>query len=481
MTKDQELGITVDKEKNVSEWFTQAVTKAELAEYAPMKGFMIIEPYGMKIWENIKENFNEMIEDEVDNASFPSLIPESLLEKEKDIVEGFDPEVAWVTEAGKDGELEEKLAVRPTSESMIAPYMSKKIRSYRDLPFRVNQWCNIVRWEATDTRPFLRTREFLWQEGHTAHRNNEKAHKEVMKRLNQYEKLYEEFLAIPVLKGKKPEHDKFPGAEVTMTVEALMPSGRSIQSGTSHNLGQQFAKAFDIEYEDENQENNYCYTCSWGLSTRSIGPLALAHGDSQGLVLPPRIAPIQAVIVPIFQEESKEEVLDYCRELEDELKGIRTEIDREDHRSPGYKFNKWELKGVPLRIEIGPNEAEDREVTLVRRDNRDKKIVKLEEAGQKVEGTLEEIHEDLYQNLLDYRDKHIHEAVSYEEILEKIEEEKGYVKAPWCGREECEAEVKDEIHAEIVMVPLEDEELEGENCAICGNKAIKNAYFAKTY
>ena len=482
MSEKQELGITVEKDKNISEWYTQVVKKADLAGYAPVKGCMIIKPYGMKIWEKIKSEFNKMIEEEVDNAYFPLLIPESYLEKEKDIVEGFDPEVAWVEKAGDGKELEERLAIRPTSESIIAEYMAKWIRSYRDLPFRINQWANIVRWEATDTRPFLRTREFLWQEGHTAHRDEESADEEVLKRLDQYAQIYEDLMAIPVLKGRKPEHDKFPGASMTTTVECLMPDGKSIQGGTSHNLGTNFAEAYGIEYEDENQEKQLCHTTSWGLSTRSIGALILAHGDDDGLVLPPNISPVQTVIVPIFAGDKEEEVQKFAEKVEKELGDYRTELDDDKNKSPGFKFNHWELKGVPLRAEVGPREAENNEVTLVRRDTGEKETVKLEDVRRRAEQLFEEIHEKLYSRLEDYRNEHVETANNLNEILGTIGKQRGYVIAPWCGKEECEEKVKEQVHAEIVMVPLDrDEESPEESCAVCGEEAEQTAYFAKNY
>jgi len=482
MTDDQELGITVQKNRNMSEWYTQVVTKAGLADYAPVKGCMVIEPYGMKVWERIKQKFDSWISDEVDNAYFPLFIPESYLEKEKDIVEGFDPEVAWIERAGKDEELEERLAVRPTSESIIAPFMSKWIRSYRDLPLRLNQWANVVRWEATDTRPFLRTREFLWQEGHTAHRDNESANEEVFKRLDQYARLYEDIMSIPVLKGKKPEHDKFPGAVVTTTIECLMPDGKSIQGATSHNLGQNFAEAFDITFEDENQETQHCYTCSWGLSTRSIGALIMAHGDDDGLVLPPEIAPIEVVTVPILTGDDDDAVREYSRAVQEHLEGFRSELDDDEHRTPGFKFNHWELKGVPVRIEAGPREVENSQVTLYRRDTGEKTTVDREDLAHEVESLLEDVQVNLYERLKEYRTEHTSEADSVEEILRLIGQERGYVIADWCGRESCEEKVKEKVHAEIVMVPFEEDSGEiGETCAVCGEEATEKAYFAKNY
>jgi prolyl-tRNA synthetase len=497
----QELGITVDKDQKPSEWYTQVVKKAELADYASVKGCMIIKPYGMKLWESIKQNFNSKIEETgVENAYFPLFIRENELEKEEDIVEGFDPEVAWVTHGG-DKELEEKVAVRPTSESVIAPYMSEEVRSHRDLPLRLNQWANVVRWEATDTRPFLRTREFLWQEGHTAHATEEDADEETMLRLEQYQEVIEDHLAIPSLLGYKPEHDKFPGAKYTTTIETLMPDGKSIQSGTSHQLGQHFAEAFNITYEDKNSRQQTCWTTSWGLSTRTIGALIMAHGDNDGLRLPPSIAPIQVVVVPIYQEDNKEEVHDYAAQVKHQIahsagcgckENIRVKLDDRNHRTPGYKFNEWELKGVPLRIEIGPNEVEDDTVTTVRRDNGEKEMgVDRKEFLRNIKDTLDDIQDSMYKELEDYQQENIREAGSKNEILATIGKNRGYVKARWCGDETCEEEVKDEVSAEIVILPFqedskpatiqsEDEEIEGE-CAICGEEAERWAYFAKNY
>ena len=502
----QELGVTADKQRETSEWYTQVVKKAGLAGYAPVKGCMVIKPYGMKLWESIKEDFNDKITSTgVDNAYFPLFIPESYLEKEEDIVEGFDPEVAWVTHGGEK-ELEERLAVRPTSESIIAPFMSDWIRSHRDLPMRLNQWANVVRWEATDTRPFLRTREFLWQEGHTAHASEEAAEEETMLRLEQYQEVIEDHLAIPSILGYKPEHDKFPGAKYTTTIETLMPDGKSIQSGTSHQLGQHFAEAFDIMFEDENSDEATAWTTSWGLSTRTIGALIMAHGDDDGLRLPPEVAPTQIVVVPIFQEDNQEEVMEYAEKVVEGLENstvcgcencecgsdIRVELDDRDHRTPGYKFNEWELKGVPLRVEIGPNEMENSTVTTVRRDNRDKEMgVNREEFIDSAEEVLEDIQASMYEELQEYLHENIREASSKNEILSTIGKNRGYVKSRWCGKESCEEEIKDQVSAEIVVLPFREdskpatiqaseEEIEGE-CAVCGEKAQSWAYFAKNY
>ncbi|NMJ77035.1 proline--tRNA ligase [Nanohaloarchaea archaeon] len=490
----QELGITVRKDKKPSEWYTQVVKKAGLAKYAEIKGCMIIKPYGMKIWESIKENFNDKIEETgVENAYFPLFIREDQLEKEEDIVEGFDPEVAWVTHGGEK-ELEDRIAVRPTSESVIAPYMSEEIRSHRDLPFRINQWSNVVRWEATDTRPFLRTREFLWQEGHTAHATEENADEETMLRLEQYQEVIEDHLAIPSILGYKPEHDKFPGAKYTTTIETLMPDGKSIQSGTSHQLGQNFAEAFDITFEDEDSETQTAWTASWGLSTRTIGALIMAHGDDDGLRLPPSVAPHQVVVVPIYQEQNKQEVLEYAEKVSSKLEenGVRVKFDDRDHRTPGYKFNEWELKGVPLRVEVGPNEVEDNAVTTVRRDTGNKEMgVDREDFVSEAEDILEDIQESMFGELEEYLHENIRKADSKNEILSTIGKNRGYIKTKWCGKEECEAEIKDEVSAEIVVLPFREDSKPAtieehsqkisEECAICGEKAERWAYFAKNY
>ncbi|MFB6143854.1 MAG: proline--tRNA ligase [Candidatus Nanohaloarchaea archaeon] len=488
----QELGVTVDKDQKPHEWYAEVVQKADLADYAPVKGCMVIKPYGMKLWESIREQFDQKIKETgVENAYFPLFIPEELLEKEGEIIDGFDIEVAWL-EQDEEKDQEQRIAIRPTSESIITEYMSKWVRSHRDLPLRLNQWANVVRWEVSDTRPFLRTREFLWQEGHTAHEDEEGAAEEVELRLEQYRQVIEEHLAIPSVLGYKPEHDKFPGAKYTTTIETLMPTGKSLQSGTSHNLGQHFAEAFDVTFEDENAEERTAWTTSWGLSTRSIGGLIMAHGDNDGLRLPPTIAPSQVVIVPIYQEDNRGEVIEYAEEVAEELDDFRVRLDDRDHRTPGYKFNEWELKGVPLRLEIGPNEVEDRTITAVRRDTGDKEMgIDRSEIVEEVDSRLESIQESLYAELENYLEENIREAGSKQEILGTIGKSRGYVKTRWCGKEACEEEIKDEVSAEIVVLPFredskpaaiqeENEEIGGK-CAVCGDEAKRWAYFAKTY
>jgi prolyl-tRNA synthetase len=492
MSGEQELGITESKANNPGEWYAEVVQKAKLADYAPMGGFIVTRPRGYALWETVQNNLDGWFQETgVDNVYFPMFIPESYLEREKDIIEGFDPEVAWVTHGGHE-ELEERLAVRPTSESIITPYIAQWVRSHRDLPMRLNQWCSVVRWEATETKPFFRTKEFLWQEGHTAHADRTGAWAETLQRLDQYQRLYEDVFAMPVLRGRKPDHDKFPGADTTTTIEALMPDGKSVQGGTSHYLGTSFAEAFDITYADEGEEERTAHTTSWGLSWRALGALIMTHSDDQGLVLPPPIAPEQVVIVPIWQEETKDDVLPYAEGLTDELEnaGIRVHLDDRDGRNPGFKFNEWELKGVPLRLEVGPAEVEASEVTMVDRPDGDSDTADRSTLTDAVRERLDGIYAKLYTRAEETLQENVREATSREEILGTIGRHGGYVKASWCGDEACEAVVKEEIAAEIVLLPLEEseegvapEDVEpiGDSCAICGDSARYTAYFAKTY
>ena len=487
---DQELGITESKSHNTGEWYAEVVQKAGLADYGPegMSGFIVTRPRAYAVWERLQRFLDAKFKSTgVQNAYFPLFIPESYLEREKEIVEGFDPEVAWVTEAGTT-ELEERLAVRPTSESIITPYISQWVRSHRDLPLRVNQWCSVVRWEATETKPFFRTKEFLWQEGHTAHATHEAAWEETLTRLDQYASVYEDFLALPVLQGQKPDHDKFPGADTTTTVEALMPDGKSVQAGTSHHLGQSFAEAFDITYSDEDEEDRFAHTTSWGLSWRALGALIMTHSDEQGLVLPPTVAPEQVVIVPIWQEDTMETVLEYAESVAAELEeaGIRVELDDRDERNPGFKFNEHELNGVPLRIEIGPHEVADDELTLVHRPDGESTVESRDGIADTVQEHFDEIYAKLYAAAEETLDGEVREADDRAEILGTLGQHGGYVKTPWCGDETCEAPIKEPMAAEIVMVPFADEDpLAGGDhdatCAICGDDAVRTAYFAKSY
>jgi prolyl-tRNA synthetase len=491
MSTQQDLGITESKEHSPGEWYAEVVRKAGLADYAPMGGFIVTRPRGYALWERIEDHLDSQFKATgVENAYFPLFVPESYLEREKEIVEGFDPEVAWVTHGGRN-ELDERLAVRPTSESIIAPFLSQWIRSHRDLPMRVNQWCSVVRWEATDTKPFFRTKEFLWQEGHTAHRDREGAWAETLLRLDQYEHTYEDLLAIPVLRGQKPDHDKFPGADTTTTLEALMPDGKSVQGCTSHYLGTSFAESFDITYVDEDEHEQVAHTTSWGLTWRAIGALIMTHSDDQGLVLPPKLAAEQVVVVPIWQEDTREEVLDYAEGVADDLgeAGLRVHLDDRDERNPGFKFNEWELKGTPLRIEIGPNEVEESELTLVHRPDGESVVEDRQDVAETVDEQLGEIEAKLYAAAETNLAENVRDAESRDAILGTIGRHGGYVRAPWCGDEACETEIKDQIAAEIVMIPFPDDEqkhLEGvlagdATCAVCEEHAEETAYFAKSY
>ena len=482
--EDQELGMTESKAHNPGEWYAEVVQKAELADYAPMGGFIVTRPRGYALWESLQAHLDGWFKETgVENVYFPMMIPEAYLEKEKEVVEGFDPEMAWVTKGGHK-ELEEPLAVRPTSESIIAPYMAEWVRSHRDLPLRLNQWCSVVRWEATETKPFFRTKEFLWQEGHTAHADKEDAWEETMLRLEQYKQLYEEVLAMPVLTGRKPAHDKFPGAHTTTSVEALMPDGKSVQGGTSHYLGTTFGEAFDITYADENEDKQTAHTASWGVSWRAIGALIMTHSDDQGLVVPPTMAQTQVVIVPIWNEDTEDEVLAFAEDLESSLMAsdIRVTLDDRDERNPGFKFNEWELKGVPLRVEVGPHEVENDEVTFVHRPDGERRSASTEAFAETVTAELATIFEKLYEAASETLEENIRDAFSRNEILGTIGQHGGYVRTPWCGDEACETEIKDQIAADIVMVPLDpDEEPIGNECGICGEKAVETAYFAKSY
>jgi prolyl-tRNA synthetase len=491
MSTQQDLGITESKEHSPGEWYAEVVRKAGLADYAPMGGFIVTRPRGYALWERIEDHLDSQFKATgVENAYFPLFVPESYLEREKEIVEGFDPEVAWVTHGGRN-ELDERLAVRPTSESIIAPFLSQWIRSHRDLPMRVNQWCSVVRWEATDTKPFFRTKEFLWQEGHTAHRDREGAWAETLQRLDQYEHTYEDLLAIPVLRGQKPDHDRFPGADTTTTLEALMPDGKSVQGCTSHYLGTSFAESFDITYVDEDEHEQVAHTTSWGLTWRAIGALIMTHSDDQGLVLPPKLAAEQVVVVPIWQEDTREEVLDYAEGVADDLgeAGLRVHLDDRDERNPGFKFNEWELKGTPLRIEIGPNEVEESELTLVHRPDGESVVEDRQDVAETVDEQLGEIEAKLYAAAETNLAENVRDAESRNEILGTIGRHGGYVRAPWCGDEACETEIKDQIAAEIVLIPFPDDEqkhLEGvlagdATCAVCEEHAEETAYFAKSY
>lgn len=464
-------------EDDFAQWYTDVVKQAELVDYGPVRGTMIIKPYGFAIWENIRDELDRRIKETGhQNVSFPLFIPESLLQKEKDHIEGFAPEVAWVTHGG-DEELQERLVVRPTSEVLFGDYYAKNIHSYRDLPMLYNQWANVVRWEKT-TRPFLRSLEFHWQEGHTAHATKEDAQQEADKMLEMYAAVCEEMLAIPVLRGKKTEKEKFAGAEYTLTIESLMHDGKALQSATSHYLGTGFAESFDIRYLDKEGKQQPVHQTSWGITTRIIGALIMVHGDNRGLIVPPRIAPTQAMIVPIAQH--KEGVLDKAYELRDRLKNlVRVDIDASD-KMPGWKFNEYEMKGIPVRIEMGPKDIEKNQVVLARRDSGEKEFVSLDDLEIRLPALLEEIQKDLYDKALAHRVEMTSVAKNLEEFGEIIENKGGFIKAMWCGDEACENKIKEEFSATSRCIPFEQEQV-SDTCVCCGKEAKELVYWAKAY
>ena len=465
-----------DIENEFAQWYTDVVLKTELVDYGPVKGTMVIRPYGYAIWENIQKDMDDRFKKAGSkNAYFPLLIPMSFFTKEAEHVEGFAPEVAVVTHAG-GAKLEEPLAIRPTSETIIGTMYSKWIQSYRDLPVIMNQWCNVMRWEKT-TRPFLRTSEFLWQEGHTVHATEEEAQEETLKMLEVYRQFMEETLAIPVFTGRKTEKEKFAGAVATYGLEAMMLDGKSLQIGTSHYLGQNFAKAFDIKYLDKDSAQKYGYTTSWGTSTRMIGGLIMAHGDQRGLVLPPKVAPIQVIIIPIAAHKGG--VNEKAIELRDKLvnAGIRAEIDMRES-SPGWKFNEWEMKGVPIRVEIGPRDIENGVAVIMRRDTLEKSNISLDTIEKDISSLLITIQKEMLEKSRARRDKKIVEADSLDGILKGVEG-KNFVKAGWCGCKECEDKVKEVAQATARVMC--DEEGVPCKCAICGKEAKHKVIFARAY
>lgn len=464
-------------EDDFPQWYTDVVKQAELVDYGSVRGTMIIKPYGYAIWENVRDEFDKQIKETGhSNVSFPLFIPESLLQKEKDHVEGFAPEVAWVTQGGEE-ELTERLAIRPTSEVLFCEYYAKNIHSYRDLPMLYNQWANVVRWEKT-TRPFLRSSEFHWQEGHTAHATYEDAAKEADRMFDVYIDVVENYLAIPVLRGRKTEKEKFAGAKYTLTMEALMHDGKALQSGTSHHLGTGFAENFDITYLDENGESQYVNQTSWGVTTRLIGGLIMVHGDNRGLVVPPKIAPTQAMIVPIAQH--KEGVLDKAYDLRDKLKNIvRVDMDGSD-KMPGWKFNEYEMKGIPVRIEVGPKDIEKEQVVLVRRDTGEKEFVPLADLETRLPALLEEIQQNMFDKALAHRNEMTSVATDMEEFKQILEQKGGFIKAMWCGDEACEDKIKEDTTATSRCIPFEKESV-FETCVCCGKEAKELVYWAKAY
>ena len=476
--KDNFVNEITNIDEDFAKWYTDIVIKAELADYTDTKGCIVIRPYGYKIWEEIQKYAdNKFKEIGVTNTSFPMLIPESLLQKEKDHVEGFAPEVAWVTEAGNN-KLEERLCVRPTSETIITTMYSKWLSSWRDLPFLYNQWCNVIRWEK-ETRPFLRSREFLWQEGHTIHETSEEAKEFTLKILDIYADLTENLLAIPVIKGRKTESEKFAGADETYTIETLMRDGKALQSATSHYFGQNFTKPFNVKFQNREGKEEYPYQTSWGCTTRLIGAIIMAHGDDRGLKLPPKVAPIQVNIIPIQMQ--KEGVLEKANELYSDLKKyFRVSIDDRDQYSTGYKFNDSEMKGIPVRIEIGPRDIENNKCVVVRRDTFDKEEVSLDNLKEYITKLLDDIHNNMYSMCKERMNKKTTEVHNLDEFVKTINENQGFIKAMWCGDEKCEAKIKELTSAKSRCIPFNEESID-DKCVVCQKHADKLVVWGRQY
>ena len=478
MAEKQFVTQIADINEDFPQWYTDVVLKTEMVDYGPVKGTMVIRPYGFAVWELIQQQMDKRFNDTGhSNAYFPMLIPESFLAREAEHVEGFAPEVAWVTQGGNE-KLQERLVVRPTSETIICDMYSKWVHSYRDLPLKLNQWCNVVRWEKS-TRPFLRTSEFLWQEGHTIHATEEEAREETLTMLEVYREFAENVLAIPVFTGRKSEKEKFAGAAETYSIEAMMLDGKALQAGTSHYLGDHFSKVFDIKFLDRDGQLKYVYQTSWGTSTRMIGGVVMVHGDERGLKLPPRIAPVQVVIVPVAAH--KEGVNEKAAELYSLLKGAQIRVNLDDRdASPGWKFNEWEMKGVPLRLEIGPKDIEKNQCVLVRRDTHEKTFVSLDNIEKNVADMLDDIQKNMLEIARKHRDAHTTHAETWEDFKTAIEN-KNFVFAPWCGETECELAIKQETGASTRNIPFENHGAEGCTCVHCGKKAATKIYFAKSY
>ncbi|MDR1993535.1 MAG: proline--tRNA ligase [Nitrososphaerota archaeon] len=478
-----DTGITIKKYQNFSEWYVEVVLKAELADYAPVKGCMIIRPDAYAVWEKIQEVVNQKIKaTNHHNTYFPMFIPEAFLKKETEHFEGFTPEVAWITQGGETP-LEEKLAVRPTSETIMYSMFSKWIRSWRDLPLKINQWCNIVRWETKATKLFLRTREFLWQEGHTAHTTAKEGEEEVLWALNMYKEIIENYLAIPVLIGTKSESEKFAGALYTTALEAIMPDGKALQMGTSHNLGQHFAKVFDVKYIGEDKQDHYVWQTSWGITTRLIGAMIMVHGDDKGLIMPPKVAPVQVVIIPIpFKGLEAEAIATKTKEIETNLKAnnISVILDNRGEYTPGWKFNQWELKGVPLRVEIGPRDIKNGQALMVRRDTGQKMFVKDPDIITTTKNLLIEIQDNLLSKAKAVLDDKTIAVQTYDEFKQIVENKGGFIKASWCLSPVCEAKIKEETGATIRIRPFQKEETKS-GCVLCGREAKEIVYFARSY
>ena len=478
----KEIGITVSKSENFSEWYTQVVIKAELADYAPVKGLIVLRPDGYSIWESIKESLDKKLKETGHRNGFlPVLIPESLLAKEKEHFEGFNPEVFWVTHSGTS-EIGDRLALRPTSETLAYSLFSKWIRSWRDLPLKINFWNSALRAEIKGTKPFLRTSEFLWQEGHTVHATKDEAEKEVADILELYKKTIEEELAVPVVTGKKSEKDKFVGAVYTNTLESLMPDGKALQMGTSHFLGQNFSKPFDVKYLDENNSETFAWQTSWGVSWRLIGGMIMTHGDDKGLVLPPKVAPIQVVIIPIYySKEDKENVLQKACQIKDSLSNndVRVHLDDREQLTPGFKFNDWEMKGIPIRIEIGPKDIAKNQIVLARRHNQTKISLDIDGLTEKTLSELKNIQKEMFDAAKKILDDRVVRVSEYQQFKEELDNGK-MIGCSWCGKQECEDKIKEETGADLRVIPS-DNKKNPETCIYCKNTGVTNVLFARGY
>jgi len=478
----KEIGITVSKSENFSEWYTQVVIKTELADYAPVKGLIVLRPDGYSIWESIKESLDKKLKETGHRNGFlPVLIPESLLAKEKEHFEGYNPEVFWVTHSGTS-EIGDRLALRPTSETLAYSLFSKWIRSWRDLPLKINFWNSALRAEIKGTKPFLRTSEFLWQEGHTVHTTKDEAEKEVADILELYKKTIEEELAVPVVTGKKSEKDKFVGAVYTNTLESLMPDGKALQMGTSHFLGQNFSKPFDVKYLDENNSETFAWQTSWGVSWRLIGGMIMTHGDDKGLVLPPKVAPIQVVIIPIYHsKEDKENVLQKACEIKDSLSNndIRVHLDDREQLTPGFKFNDWEMKGIPIRIEIGPKDIAKNQIVLARRHNQTKISLDIDGLTEKTLSELKNIQKEMFVAAKKILDERVVRVSEYQQFKKELENGK-MIDCSWCGNQTCEDKIKEETGADLRVIPFNDQQ-KSETCIYCKNSGTANVLFARGY
>ncbi len=476
MKKDFIENIT-KMDEDFAKWYTDVVKKTNLVDYSSVRGCMVIKPYGYRIWELIQRELDDRFKATGhQNVYMPMFIPESLLQKEKDHVEGFAPEVAWVTHGGSE-KLTERLCVRPTSETLFCEHYANDIESYRDLPKLYNQWCSVVRWEKT-TRPFLRSLEFLWQEGHTAHATAQEAMEETKAMLNVYDEFAKNVLAIPMIKGQKTDKEKFAGAKATFTIEALMHDKKALQSGTTHNFGDGFAKAFDITYTDKENKLSYVHQTSWGVSTRLIGAIIMVHGDDSGLKLPPKVAPIQVGIVPIMMKKAG--VVEKANELKELLSAdFRVDVDLSD-KSPGWKYSEYEMKGVPLRLEIGPKDIKKEQCVLVRRDTREKFFTPLANVKEEVARLLDEIHKDMYEAALSHREENTHSAKNFDEFKDVVANKGGFVKAMWCGELACEEKIKEETGASSRCIGFEQERI-ADTCVCCGKKAQSMVYWGKAY